>query len=49
MSYDTLKEAPWLVSQEVEDKTRETAEKTGLTPGEVFRQAALKGMRDLQQ
>jgi len=47
MSYNALKEAPWLIDEQVEKKAREKACETHLTPGEVFRQAFLKGVEQL--
>jgi hypothetical protein len=47
MSYDTLKEAPWLIDEETEQLTREKAAEKDLSPGEVFRQAFQKGVNEL--
>lgn len=43
MSYDTLKEAPFLIDEETEKMARQTAAENNLSPGEAFRQAAKKG------
>jgi len=48
MTYDTLKEAAWLIDEELENQIREKArQESGLTPGEAFRQAAKKGINEL--
>lgn len=47
MSYDTLKEAPWLIDEETENMARQKAKENNLSPGEVFRQAAKKGFNQL--
>lgn len=47
MSYDTLKEAPWLIDQETEQLARQKAAQKNLSPGEAFRQAAKKGFQSL--
>ncbi|MFB6209357.1 MAG: hypothetical protein ABEJ56_04460 [Candidatus Nanohaloarchaea archaeon] len=47
MSYDTLKEAPWLIDEKVERTARQKAKEKDMSPGEVFREAFLKGAEQL--
>jgi len=47
MGYDTLKESPWLIDQRVEDLARQKAAEADQTPGEVFRQAFMKGVEQM--
>lgn len=47
MGYDDLKEAPWLIDEQVEKTARQKAQEKGLSPGEVFRQGFLKGVGEL--
>lgn len=47
MSYDTLKEAPWLIDEQIEERARTKAEEKGITPGEAFRKAFLKGVQQI--
>ena len=47
MGYDSLKEAPWLIDEQVEDQVREKAAEKGLSPGEAFRKSVVKGSQQL--
>jgi len=48
MGYDTLKEASWLIDEEIETQVRQKADSVnGLTPGEVFRKAVNNGIDNI--
>lgn len=47
MSYDNLKKAPWLIDEDIEKTARQKAVEKDLSPGEVFRQAFLNGVKNI--
>jgi hypothetical protein len=47
MGYDDLKEAPWLIDEEVEQQVRQTAAEKDLSPGEAFRKSIIEGSKSL--
>lgn len=47
MSYDTLKEASWLIDEELEKEIRQKSAQKELSPGECFREATKQGLETM--